>query len=221
MFGTVAALPLVGQESFEPPTALSSDRYASIWERSPFEKKTTSGPDLTSAHSFAENLSLGGFTDDQGLVTVYLKDKTSGEYTKITSKEPSASGISFEKIVEDPDPRLVKVSLRKGAETAEVGYSMEKVAAPASPNAGPAAAASALSRKPPTGPQGSAVPNPPVGADPAQQQQKSRRRIILPESAPPQASTRSSFLPGSSSAEADRPVLIAVASPEQDLSSIR
>jgi hypothetical protein len=220
MLGVVAALPLVAQESFEPPKALSSDRYTSIWERSPFETKTIPGPALA-AHSFAENLSLGGFTDDEGLVTVYLKDKTSGEYTKITSKEPSDSGISFEKIVEDPDPRLVKVSVRKGAETAEVGYSMEKVAAPASPNGGPAAAASALSRKPQTGPQGSAGPPPPVGGDPAQQQQKSRRRIILPESAPPQASTRSSFLPGSSSAEADRPVLIAVASPEQDLSSIR
>ena len=220
MFGIVAALPLVAQESFEPPTAMSSDRYTSIWERSPFEKKTTGGV-VQTVHSFAENLSLAGFTDDEGLVTVYLKDKTSGEYTKVTSREPSESGISFEKIVEDPDPRLVKVSLRKGTETSEVGYSLEKVAAPVSQGGGPAAAASALSRKPAAGPQGSSGPPPPAAGDPAQQQQKSRRRIILPESAPPQASTRFSFPPGSSSAEAYRPVLIAVASPEQDLSSIR
>ncbi len=194
-----------GESPFTPPEQLPTERYTSIWERSPFELKTVAAA-ITNVRSFAENLDLAGFSDKEGEITIYLKDKTSGAYTKLTNQTPSDSGISFEKIVEDPDPRQVKVSLRKGAETAVVGYSQQQTNAPAGSGLGaPAAAAAqgALGRKPvtpPLPPPTGAMP--PPGADPAAAQQKSRRRIILPQSAP-----QSSF----SRPKADSPALFAFA----------
>jgi hypothetical protein len=176
-----------GDGAFAPPEQLPTERYAAIWDRSPFELKTVAAA-VTNTRSFAENLALAGFSDKEGQITIYLKDKSSGAYTKLTNETPSDSGIAFDKIVEDPDPRQVKVSLRKGTETALVGYSQEQMNAQGASGLGGGGAAPApgmLGKKPPA-PSLPAAPGalPPPGADPAAAQQKSRRRIILPQSAP-------------------------------------
>jgi len=178
-----------GENEFEAPQPLPTERYSPIWERSPFALKVAVGPDVPT-RSFAENFALAGLSDVEGQITVYLKDKVSGEYTKLTNQTPSDSGIAFEKIVEDPDPKLVKVSLRKGNETAQVGYSQEPVGVGAGGSAGPSPAQmGTLGKKPAAIPPGPPSPgsNAPAGADP-NAQQKGRRRIILPQAGPPQGS---------------------------------
>lgn len=188
----IASADLASAETpFEPPQALPSDRYSPIWERSPFELKVIGEPTVN-LRSFAENLSLAGFSDVEGQITVHLKDKSSGGYIKLTNQTPSDSGIAFDKIVENSDPRLVKVSLRKGSETAQVGYAQDQIAPVQAGvlGAGAAQAASMMGRKPAAAPPGSGAVAP--SANPAQDaanQQKSRRRIILPSSASPQSST--------------------------------
>jgi hypothetical protein len=211
---------VLAQDRFEPPVALAAERYTAIWERAPFTKQTVGaapGPN----HSFAENFALAGLSDVGGQITVYLKDKISGEYTKITNQAPSESGIAFEKIVEHPDPKLVKVRLIQGNESAEVGYALEQTAAPAAGGNGPPAAAGALGARPPgaaaqrpgASPQRGGAPSG-GGAGPATdptQQQKSRRRIIMPQS-PPQASARPRPLPEGGLVEGALSVPLALAS---------
>ncbi|MBU6300838.1 MAG: hypothetical protein KGS60_04740 [Verrucomicrobia bacterium] len=173
-----------GEGSFQVPESLPAERYAAIWERAPFHLKTVaSGP--VNTQSFAENLALAGFSEANGVVTVYLKDKSTGEYVELTSQSPHESGIEFDKIVENDDPRQIKVSLRKGAETALVSYSQEQLT-PVAAGGAPGQAAGVLGGRPP-GPVPPAVPAP-ANADGAANQQKSRRRIILPQAAPPQSS---------------------------------
>lgn len=173
-----------GQDAsgFQPPQPPPVERYAAIWERAPFQLKTVAtGP--VNTQSFAENLALAGLSDSNGVITVYLKDKTTGEYVELTSQKPTDSGMEFDKIVESDDPRQVKVSLRKGSETAEVGYALEQMTPAAGPGPGPAGGVLGGRPSAPIAP----VPAPLTNPDPAANQQKNRRRIILPQSAPPQA----------------------------------
>jgi hypothetical protein len=176
-----------GDSELAPPQGMASERYAPIWERSPFALKVVIEPGGPT-HSFAENFALAGLSDVEGQITVYLKDKVSGEYLKLINQTASDSGIAFDKIVENPDPKLVKVSLRKGTETAEVGYSQEPTGGVAGQAGGPGpAAAGALGKRPAAVPPGPTPTGGPPGGDP-NAQQKSRRRIILPQAGAPQTS---------------------------------
>jgi len=185
----LAQFPSAAQTAFEPPEAPPSERFAPIWERSPFTLKTLATGPVASGPSFADSFALAGLSDVGGKVTVYLKNKASGSYLTLTDSDPNPGedhGIAFVSVLDDTDPRKVRVRLRKGAEVAEVGYAQDQFqTAGSAPAVPPGASSSALGR-----PAGTPNALPAPSAQPGTPPQPSRRRIILPQAGPPQASAR-------------------------------
>lgn len=111
-------------DQFIVPEPLPPNRYAVIWEKSPFALKTAA-PALEAGRSFAAELNLAGLADVDGEVTVYLKNSKSGEYLTVTPTATPESDVVLVKINEHEDPQQVSVEVRKGTETATVKYPAE------------------------------------------------------------------------------------------------
>jgi hypothetical protein len=157
------------------PDGYNTDRYASLWQHSPFALATV---EQQAPPGFAQNFAVVAVArvDDEDLVTI-LNRVSQERFT--VSADPNADGIKLVSVDSDPDPLKTKVKLQKGTENATIGFdkallAMNQAPAPPPPNAAapgvpgvPATAALAAAiRQRANLAQGAAVPSSPATVPP-------------------------------------------------------
>lgn len=116
------------------PAGFGVDRYASLWEHSPFTIASVQ-QDATPA-GFAEKLALVGVAKigTENLATVINKD--SQERISVSSK-PNDQGWKLIAVDSDPDLLKVVATIQSGNETAKVRFDPALIAASAQPQPQP------------------------------------------------------------------------------------
>lgn len=135
----LAGMALAREEAI--PQAYPVERYAPLWNKSPFALSSAAVPEAPPA-GFADNLALTGVLKIGDEVLVSVVDKITKERQMLSAKAES-QGIWVEQLdLSTAEPDQLTVTLKKGAESAVLRYDMDylrQVAAVSAPAAAPAA----------------------------------------------------------------------------------
>lgn len=138
------------------PVPLRLDRYQPLSKKSPFTAVT-----MEETAGFAQGLMLAGYVRLKGDDFVMVANRNTPDRFLVGRKEsPSARGLMLLELMKDPkgDPTKMKAKIKKGQETAVIGY---EVAGPPAPPAGqpPAPGAPVPGQGNPGGIPGQALPS--------------------------------------------------------------
>lgn len=178
-------LPLAAMSGANIPQGYTAERYASMWQRSPF---TLSSVVEAPQAGFAEQLTLASIMQigDKPYVTI-LNKQTQKRFT-VAPGSP-ADGIEVVSVTNPTSPKEAVVQLKKGAESGSVKFDLTLLRATAAvPQPG--------QPQPPQTPGQPAMPQPPQVNNPGippgagartPTPNTGRRRIIIPSQPPPPA----------------------------------
>ena len=179
-------LAITGLDAAELPKKAQLNRYASLWQSSPFTTKPKLEDPGPTVNPF-EDLALKGIAPIAGgyLITL-INRKDPSDVTSIDTDRPAASEYKFVKVDRNPDKPLgTVVTLTKGSSTGTVAYDdkLSTLKPPAAKNP---------QQHPPGQPQ---IPGqPPQPPQPGQRQPRSR--VIPPPTAAPQPGAQPVAQPG-------------------------
>jgi len=109
------------------------ERYRAVWEKSPFEIVTPPPPPKPKeSPQFAKTLSVAGVIEIGDLKNVTIFDRASGEYFVLGPKK-THQGIRMVSVVNDIDPKKVKVKIAKGKNEGTIGFDVKMLAANTKP----------------------------------------------------------------------------------------
>lgn len=146
---TFLTLTFVALASFafaEPaiPAGYKADRYARIWQKSPFTVASVVAEPAATQTGLADAYTLVGLATAAGKPIVTLLDNASQQVQLVTDKTKQEGELHVVKFINDIDPAKVEVTLQKGSESGVLKFSLNTT--PAIP--------------PPPGEGGTPVPNP-------------------------------------------------------------
>lgn len=110
----------------EPPEA---KKYSALWERNPF---AIASAEDAPRPGFAQNLAVVAVAKIGEETLVTLLDRQTQERHIVDSNNGS-QGMRVVSVIMDSDPLKISVILRKGNETATVGFDRTQIAAASSP----------------------------------------------------------------------------------------
>jgi hypothetical protein len=180
------------QASTEVPEAFPASRYDQMMARSPFALATPVAP--PTAPGFAANLYVTGLAKVDGRDFVSISSRDLQTKLSILSGDPAGDGISLVSVQWSDELGKSKVTLRKGAETAVIGFDEMAIKSALVPNIAAPPQPGPVTGRPQVIPQiprplqqtvNSPIPQPtPFLGQPAPGQTDTRRRIRIINSRP-------------------------------------
>jgi len=106
------------------------ERYATLWEKSPFQTESVAPP--VESPGLAQRFSLSGILREGGEYLVWIRERATQQSYMVNKKGPNAIGLSLVEVAESPERQSeASATVRLGGEIGVIKF--DAVAAPGAP----------------------------------------------------------------------------------------